>query len=243
MFIFPAIDLYEGKAVRLTRGDYNQMTVYDNDPVGVAKRFYAAGATKLHVVDLQGAKDGTTANLPTIREILAAVPLETEIGGGIRSLDTVETYISAGAKRVILGTAAIEDPAFLKAAAKEYGEHIAVGVDIKDGYVAVRGWTEVSGRECFEFCRELQSLGIRTVISTDISRDGMQGGTNRELYARLQNELSMNIIASGGISTLDDIRAMRALGVYGAIVGRVLYTGALKLEDALAAAREEEVKA
>ncbi len=238
MFIFPAIDLYEGKAVRLTRGDYKQMTVYDNDPVGVAKRFYAAGATKLHVVDLEGAKDGTTANLDTIRAILSATPLEAEIGGGIRSLDTVETYISAGAKRVILGTAAIEDPAFLKAAAKEYGEHIAVGVDIKDGYVAVRGWTEVSGRECFEFCRELQSLGIRTVISTDISRDGMQGGTNRELYARLKNELSMNIIASGGISTLDDLCAMRALGVYGAIVGRVLYTGALKLEDALAVARE-----
>lgn len=238
MFIFPAIDLYEGKAVRLTRGDYNQMTVYDNDPVGVAKRFYAAGATKLHVVDLEGAKDGTTANLDTIRAILTATPLEAEIGGGIRSLDTVETYLKAGAARVILGTAAIEDPAFLRAAAKEYGEHIAVGVDIKDGYVAVRGWTEVSGRECFEFCRELQSLGIRTVISTDISRDGMQGGTNRELYARLKNELSMNIIASGGISTLDDLRAMRALGVYGAIVGRVLYTGALKLEDALAVARE-----
>ncbi|MBQ8747690.1 MAG: 1-(5-phosphoribosyl)-5-[Clostridia bacterium] len=238
MFIFPAIDLYEGKAVRLTRGDYNQMTVYDNDPVGVAKRFFAAGATKLHVVDLEGAKDGTTANLDTIRAVLSATPLEAEIGGGIRSLDTVETYISAGAKRVILGTAAIEDPAFLKAAAKEYGAHIAVGVDIKDGYVAVRGWTEVSGRECFEFCRELQSLGIRTVISTDISRDGMQGGTNRELYARLKNELSMNIIASGGISTLDDLSAMRALGVYGAIVGRVLYTGALKLEDALAVARE-----
>lgn len=238
MFIFPAIDLYEGKAVRLTRGDYNQMTVYDNDPVGVAKRFYAAGATKLHVVDLEGAKDGTTANLDTIRAILTATPLETEIGGGIRSLNTVETYLTAGAARVILGTAAIEDSAFLRAAAKEYSEHIAVGVDIKDGYVAVRGWTEVSERECFEFCRELQSLGIRTVISTDISRDGMQGGTNRELYARLKNELSMNIIASGGISTLDDLRAMRALGVYGAIVGRVLYTGALKLEDALAVARE-----
>ncbi len=238
MFIFPAIDLFDGKAVRLTRGDYNQMTVYDNDPAGVAKRFYAAGATKLHVVDLEGAKDGTTANLDTIRAVLSATPLEAEIGGGVRSLDTVETYLKAGAARVILGTAAIEDPSFLRGAAKEYGEHIAVGVDIKDGYVAVRGWTEVSGRECFEFCRELQSLGIRTVISTDISRDGMQSGTNRELYARLKNELSMNIIASGGISTVEDIAAMRQLGVYGAIVGRVLYTGALALEDALTAARE-----
>lgn len=239
MYIYPAIDLFRGQAVRLTRGDYNQMTVYDKDPVGVAKRFFAAGAQKLHVVDLEGAKDGTAANYDTITAILAATPLEAEIGGGIRSLDTVEKYVSAGAERVILGTAAIEDPAFLRAAAKEYGDRIAVGVDIKDGYVAVRGWTEISGRECFDFCRELESIGIHTVISTDISKDGMQGGTNRDLYARLQRELSMNVIASGGISTLDDIRAMRDLGVYGAIVGRVLYTGAMELTDALAVAREK----
>jgi len=238
MYIYPAIDLFRGQAVRLTRGDYNQMTVYDTDPVGVAKRFFAAGAEKLHVVDLEGAKDGTTANYDTISAILAATPLKAEIGGGIRSLDTVEKYVAAGAERVILGTAAIEDPDFLRTAAKEYGEKIAVGVDIKDGYVAVRGWTEVSSRECFDFCRELQSIGIRTVISTDISKDGMQDGTNRELYARLKNDLSMNIIASGGISTLSDLRAVRELGVYGAIVGRVLYTGAMELKDALAVARE-----
>ena len=221
MYIYPAIDLYGGQAVRLTRGDYSQMTVYDNDPVSVAKRFYNAGAEKLHIVDLEGAKDGSTANYAMITDILKATPLKAEIGGGIRSLDTVEKYISAGAERVILGTAAIEDPAFLRAAAREYGDHIAVGVDVKDGYVAVRGWTEVSGRECFDFCRELESIGIRTVISTDISKDGMESGTNRDLYARLRDELSMNIIASGGISTLDDLAAVRDLGVYGAIVGRV----------------------
>ncbi len=237
MYIYPAIDLFRGQAVRLTRGDYNQMTVYDKDPVGVAKRFFAAGAQKLHVVDLEGAKDGAASNYDVIAAILAATPLKAEIGGGIRSLDTVEKYVSAGAERVILGTAAIEDPAFLRAAAKEYGDHIAVGVDIKDGYVAVRGWTEVSGRECFDFCRELESIGIRTVISTDISKDGMQGGTNRDLYARLTKELSMNVIASGGISTLDDLAAVRELGVYGAIVGRVLYTGAMELADALTVAR------
>jgi phosphoribosylformimino-5-aminoimidazole carboxamide ribotide isomerase len=239
MYIYPAIDLFRGQAVRLTRGDYNQMTVYDTDPVGVAKRFFAAGARKLHIVDLEGAKDGATSNYDIITAILAATPLEAEIGGGIRSLDTVEKYVSAGAERVILGTAAIEDPAFLRAAAKEYGDHIAVGVDIKDGFVAVRGWTEVSGRECFDFCRELESIGIRTVISTDISKDGMQGGTNRDLYARLTKELSMNVIASGGISTLDDLAAVRDLGAYGAIVGRVLYTGAMDLADALAVARRK----
>ncbi|MBR2848106.1 MAG: 1-(5-phosphoribosyl)-5-[Clostridia bacterium] len=238
MYIYPAIDLYGGQAVRLTRGDYSQMTVYDNDPVGVAKRFCKAGAEKLHIVDLEGAKDGSTANYAMIAEILKATPLKAEIGGGIRSLDTVEKYISAGAERVILGTAAIEDPAFLRAAACEYGDHIAVGVDVKDGFVAVRGWTEVSGRECFDFCRELESIGIKTVISTDISKDGMESGTNRDLYARLRDELSMNIIASGGISTLDDLAAVRDLGVYGAIVGRVLYTGAMNLTDALAVARE-----
>lgn len=240
MFIYPAIDLFRGQAVRLTRGDYNQMTVYDTDPVGVAKRFAASGAVKLHVVDLEGAKDGTASNYGIICDILAATDLKAEIGGGIRSLDTVEKYVKAGAERVILGTAAIEDPAFLRAAAKEYGDHIAVGVDIKDGFVAVRGWTEVSGREAFDFCRELESIGIRTVISTDISKDGMQGGTNRNLYARLTRELSVNVIASGGISTLDDLRAVRNLGVYGAIVGRVLYTGAMDLRDALAVAREKE---
>lgn len=238
MYIYPAIDLFKGEAVRLTRGDYNQMTVYDRDPVGVAKRFAAAGAEKLHIVDLEGAKDGSTANFDTIAAILSATTLKAEIGGGIRTAETVEKYLTAGAERVILGTAAIEDPAFLAAAAKEYGDRLAVGVDIREGYVAVRGWTEVSGRECFDFCRELQSLGIRTVISTDISRDGMQGGTNRALYERLKSDLSMNIIASGGISTLDDLRAMRDLGVYGTIVGRVLYTGAMELTDALAVARE-----
>ncbi len=240
MLLFPAIDLYGGKAVRLTRGDYNQMTVYDNDPVGVARRFYEAGATQLHVVDLEGARDGSTANYDTVAAIFGATPLKGEIGGGIRSLDTVEAYLSAGAHRVILGTAAIEDPAFLKAAASAFGDRIAVGVDIKDGFVAVRGWTEVSGRECFDFCRELESLGIRTVISTDISKDGMQSGTNRELYARLKSELSMNIIASGGISSYEDVRAVRDLGVYGAIVGRALYTGEMDLGKALTIARGKE---
>ncbi len=239
MFIYPAIDLYEGKAVRLTRGDYAQMTVYESDPVKVAHRFFAAGAQKLHIVDLAGAKDGTTPNFETVRAILAATPLLAEIGGGIRTLSTVEAYLAAGAERVILGTAAIEDPVFLERAAKEYGRRIAVGVDIKDGFVAVKGWTEVSKKECFAFCRELEAMGIHTVISTDISKDGCQSGTNRTLYERLTKELSMNIIASGGISTLDDIRAVRDMGVYGAIVGRALYTGDIHLADALAVARKE----
>ena len=237
MLILPAIDLYEGRAVRLLHGDYAKMTVYSDDPVAIARDFLAAGATEIHVVDLEGAKDGTTPNIEVVRAIAAIPGLACEVGGGVRSLDTVEAYRSAGVSRVILGTAALRDPAFLREALARYGEAIAVSVDMLDGRVATHGWREVSDRDALDFCRELDALGLRTLISTDISRDGAMMGTNRELYRELSRSLSLRVIASGGVSTLEDVRALSALGIYGAIVGRAYYTGAISLPEAIEVAK------
>ncbi len=237
MLIFPAIDLYGGKAVRLYRGDYQNMTVYSTDPPSVARDFAAKGATAIHLVDLEGARDGTTPNLETVAEIAAETELFTEIGGGIRSMETVERYLSAGVDRVILGTAALHDEAFLRAALAAYGDRIAVGVDIKDGKVAVKGWLETSDTDAFAFCEKMQSLGVATVICTDISKDGAMQGTNRALYRDLSARFGMQIVASGGVSTLADIKALRALDLYGAIIGKAYYTGAIDLTAAIAAAK------
>ena len=236
MLIFPAIDLYDGKAVRLYKGDYNQMTVYSENPSELAEAFRAAGATHMHPVDLAGAKTGETPNLETIRRIRAAVPLFIEVGGGIRSMDIAARYLDAGIDRVILGTAAVTDPTFLRAAVSKYGEKIAVGVDIRDGKVAIRGWTEKSAFDAFDFCRELQKIGVRTIICTDVSKDGAMQGTNRALYGELSKALNLDIIASGGVSTLEDIKALRALNLCGAIIGKAYYTGAIDLREAIGAA-------
>ena len=233
MLIFPAIDLVGGKAVRLLRGDYAQMTVYSDDPAAVAMDFRAAGATWAHLVDLEGARDGGTPNFETIRRIKAASGLFCEVGGGVRDRKTVETYLNAGIDRVILGTAAVTDPAFLEEATEKYGEKIAVGVDIKDGFVAIRGWTESSGLDAMEFCARLERIGVKTLICTDISRDGAMQGTNRELYRAMSGRFSVDVIASGGVSSLDDVRELRAMGLYGAIVGRAYYTGAVSLPEAI----------
>ena len=233
MILFPAIDLYEGKAVRLYKGDYAQMTVYNDDPVAVARDFAAAGATHVHLVDLEGAKLGTTPNLATVERIKSATGLFCEIGGGIRSMEVVDTYLSAGIDRVILGTAAVKDPAFLSAALEKHGERIAVGVDIKDGFVAVKGWTETSDCEAFAFCRRLEEMGVRTVICTDISRDGAMRGTNHALYRRLSEEFSIDFVASGGVSSMEDVKQLSALGIYGAIIGKAYYTGAINLKEAI----------
>ena len=233
MYIFPAIDLYEGKAVRLLKGDYAQMTVYSENPLDVAKDFAAAGAKFLHMVDLEGARDGTTPNLATVCKIKENTSLFCEIGGGVRNMEIVDRYMDAGLDRVILGTAAVTDPAFAEAAAKKYPGHIAVGVDIKDGFVAVKGWTEKSTETAFDFCKKMQSIGIGTLICTDISRDGAMQGTNVELYKALSKELNMQIIASGGVSSMDDVRALQALNIYGAIVGKAYYTGAIDLRKAI----------
>ena len=236
MLIFPAIDLYDGKAVRLYKGDYNQMTVYSENPSALAEAFRAAGATHMHLVDLEGAKTGETPNLETIRRIREAVPLFIEVGGGIRSMDIAARYLDAGIDRVILGTAAVTDPSFLRAAVSKYGEKIAVGVDIRDGKVAIRGWTEKSAFDAFDFCRELQKIGVRTIICTDVSKDGAMQGTNRALYGELSKALNLDIIASGGVSTLEDIKALRALNLCGAIIGKAYYTGAIDLREAIGAA-------
>lgn len=237
MLIFPAIDLCGGKAVRLYKGDYNEMTVYSERPWEIAADFERCGAKWIHIVDLEGAKSGGTPNIDTIKKIVGSTKLSAEVGGGIRSLEVIEKYIGAGVSRVILGTAAVTDETFLKTAAEKYGDRIAVGVDIKDGYVAIRGWTEKSEFECFEFCEKMQSLGISTLICTDISKDGAMMGTNHELYRELSERFGMNIIASGGVSSLEDVKKLRALDIYGAIIGKAYYTGAIKIYEAVEAAK------
>ena len=237
MLIFPAIDLYDGKAVRLYKGDYNNMTVYSDHPLSVALDFVKAGASCIHMVDLEGARDGTTPNLAIVREIAEKTPLFTEIGGGIRSMETVRAYLDAGVDRVILGTAAVKDPDFLRAALAEYGERIAVGVDIKDGKVAIKGWLETAEDDALTFCEKMQALGVRTIISTDISKDGAMMGANHELYRTLAERFDLQIVASGGVSSLDDVKRLRALELYGAIIGKAYYTGAIDLKEAIEVAK------
>lgn len=233
MYIFPAIDLIEGCAVRLVRGDYAQKTVYSTEPENVAKQFAADGAEFLHLVDLEGAKDGTTPNLETIRKIVAVSGLKTEVGGGIRTEETIKKYLEAGVYRVILGTAALKQPDFLERMVKKYGEKIAVGVDIKDGMVAVQGWTEVSALTCDAFCQRLQQIGVKTIICTDISKDGLLSGTNLELYRHLKQTYAMDLVASGGVSSLEDVQSLQDMGMYGAILGKALYTGHIDLKEAV----------
>lgn len=237
MIIYPAIDLFGGKAVRLYKGDYAQMTVYSEQPLAVAADFAAQGAERIHLVDLEGARSGGTPNLETVLSIKNGSGLFCEVGGGIRSMEVIDSYLSSGLDRVILGTAAVADRTLLERAADEYGEKIAVGVDMKDGLVAVKGWTESSGLDAFDFCRSLQKLGIRTIICTDISRDGAMKGTNLELYRALSRELSMDIIASGGVSSLEDVKALRAMDLHGAIIGKAYYTGAISISEAVEAAK------
>lgn len=236
MIILPAIDLYGGECVRLLRGDYNRMTVYDKNPENVAKAFEKSGAKHIHIVDLEGAKCGGVPNIDTIKKIVSSTSLSAEVGGGIRNAETVGTYIDAGVSRVILGTAAVENPDFAENMAAEYGDKIAVGVDIKDGFVAVKGWTEKSVYRYEDFFEKMQGIGIKTVICTDISKDGAMQGTNLDLYRELTDKFDINIIASGGVSSLDDIKSLAKIGVYGAIVGKAYYTGAVSIEDALFAA-------
>lgn len=237
MVLFPAIDILDGKAVRLFKGDYNQVTIYSERPWEFAEDFVAKGCSAIHIVDLDGAKTGQTVNLETVRRIAQVKGLYSEIGGGIRNMETVERYLDAGIDRVILGTAALKDPDFLRSAVKQYANRIAVGVDLNNGKVAVKGWLETTQKDGIEFMKELEDLGVKSVIVTDISRDGAMKGTNLDLYKRLSQEVSLKVTASGGVSTLDDVKALRALNVYGAIIGKAYYTGAVKLEEALEAAK------
>lgn len=233
MVIYPAIDLYGGKAVRLYKGDYAQMTVYSDHPEEVAKAFAAAGATRIHLVDLEGAKKGKPANLEVIRKILLQTNLFAEVGGGIRNMETIGEYLSIGVNRVILGTAAVTDPELLEAALEKYGERIAVGVDIQDGFVAIKGWTEKSEVTADAFFEKMQRMGVRTVICTDISRDGAMKGTNRQLYRELSRKYTIDLIASGGVSTLEDVKALAEMDLHGAIIGKAYYIGAIDLKEAI----------
>lgn len=233
MDLFPAIDLRGGQAVRLLQGDYNKMTVYSSSPVEVAKAFKAAGAEYLHLVDLDGAKDGGTPNCDLIAQIVSESGLKVEVGGGIRSIEVVEKYLSAGAMRVIIGSAAVTDPDFLSAALAKYGERIAVGVDLKDGNVAIHGWTVTSVLDGFSFIEKLQQMGVKTVICTDISKDGAMQGVNAPLYKELKARFTLNIIASGGVTDMSDLLSLAEIGVGGAILGKSLYAGSIDLAQAI----------
>ena len=233
MKIFPAIDLYGKCAVRLFKGNYNEMTVYSENPLEVAREFERLGAENIHLVDLEGARDGGTPNIDVIRRIASETSLFTELGGGIRNMEVLSKYLDAGIDRAILGTAAVTDEEFLKSALSKYGERIAVGVDIKDGYVAIRGWVEKSEYEFEAFILKMQSLGVKTVICTDISRDGAMRGTNLALYESMSKKYSINVIASGGVSSIDDIIALKKMNIHGAIIGKAYYTGAINLKEAV----------
>lgn len=237
MTLLPAIDLYEKKAVRLYKGDYQNMTVYSENPIEIAQDFEAKGCTHIHMVDLEGAKDGTTPNLSIVEQVAKETNLFVEIGGGIRTMETVERYLNAGVSRVILGTAAVNDEAFLRAAVAKYGEKIAVGADVKDGYIAIKGWLEKSAVTLEAFLEKMEAIGVKNVICTDISKDGAMHGTNLALYRELSQKYKLDITASGGVSSMEDVRQLRQMNIYGAIIGKAYYTGAIDLKEALEAAK------
>ena len=242
MNIFPAIDLIGGNVVRLFKGDYDKMTVYGSDPVSVAKEFEEKGASYLHVVDLDGAKDGTTPNFEVVKNIIENTNLKVEIGGGIRNEETIKKYVDAGVLRVILGTVAAKNPDFTHEMVKKYGNKIAIGVDIKDGFVATDGWIKVSGISCNDFCKKLEEMGVKTIICTDISKDGAMQGTNLELYKELTEKFNIDIVASGGVSTICDVKKLTDMNMYGAILGKALYTGNIDLKEAILVAKGSENK-
>ena len=237
MIIFPAIDIIGGKAVRLFKGEYDKKTVYGDDPAVFAADFKAQGATHIHIVDLDGAKSGNTPNFDVIKRIKEQSGLFCEVGGGIRNIITAEKYLSAGIDRVILGTAAIKNGEFLRAAVREFGDRIAVGADVKDGYIAVSGWMESSDKTLNGFLAEMQEAGVKTVICTDISKDGAMQGTNYEMYREIVGRFNIDFIASGGVSTIKDVIKLKETGLAGAIIGKAYYTGAISLSEAIKAAK------
>ena len=236
MQIFPAIDILGGKAVRLKQGRYDQVTIYNEDPVAQARVWAEGGAEWIHVVDLDGARDGMPANIDSVRAIAAAVDVPIQTGGGIRSMATLEALIDAGVSRCVLGTTLVTEPEFVAAACAAYPEAVVAGIDARDGKVAIEGWRQGTERGVFELVHELELLGVRRVVYTDISRDGMQQGANYGAYRALAGQIEIPIIASGGVSTLDDIRDLASIGpgVEGAIVGTALYEGAFTLPEAIA---------
>lgn len=237
MLIFPAIDLYHGQVVRLYKGNYEEMTVYHPDPVSVAKNFQSCGAKHIHIVDLEGARNGTAPNLDIITGIVKETGLFAEVGGGIRSMEIIQRYFDAGVSRVILGTAAVCNPALTEEAVHTWGNRIAVGIDLRDGLVSIRGWTETTELTAIAFAEQMRNIGIDTMICTDIGRDGAMQGSNIALYKELSEALDMKIIASGGVSSMPDIVTLREMGLHGAIIGKAYYTGAINLREAIGAAK------
>lgn len=233
MIIFPAIDIKDGKCVRLTQGDYNKETVYNNSPLAVAKQWETKGAEYLHLVDLNGAKEGKSINEEIIFSIAKETNIPIQVGGGIRSLQTVKSFISAGINRVIVGTAAINDRQFLEEAVQRFGEKIAVSIDARNGYVATEGWTKTSTTKAKDLLKQLESIGVTTVVYTDIHKDGMLAGPNIEELKMINEQTNIRVIASGGITTIKDVAQVKQLNVYGAIIGKALYDGTLSLEDVL----------
>ena len=233
MKIFPAIDLFDGKAVRLFKGDFAEMTVYSDDPCEIARDFKASGAEWIHVVDLEGAKDGGTPNIDVVKRIVQTTGLSVEVGGGVRSMAALDRYFDAGVSRVIIGTSAVSDEAFLISAIEKYGEKIAVGADVRDGYIAIKGWVEKTVLTLEAFLEKMVLLSVKTVICTDISKDGAMRGTNLDMYRALAKAFPIDIIASGGVSTLSDVEALRDMNMYGAIIGKAYYTGKINLKEAI----------
>lgn len=231
MIIFPAIDVLNGKCVRLIQGDYNREKVYSDSPVDMAKQWEEKGAEYIHIVDLNGAKTGESINKEIISEIASTVSIPVQVGGGIRSLGTIKSYIAAGVSRVIIGTAAINDETFLQAAIEQFGDKVAVSVDARNGYVATDGWTDTSDVAALDLVKKLEDLGVKTIVYTDIAKDGMLQGPNLSEQQTINEATKMNVIASGGVTTKEDVENLQALNVYGTIIGKALYDGKLAFES------------
>ena len=239
MKLFPAIDIKDKHAVRLSQGDFNKQTTYHNNPLEVALGFQKDGATWLHMVDLDGAKDGISKNAVITQEIISQTNLKVQLGGGIRTKEHVKNWIDAGLDRVIIGSAAVGNLPFVAELVDAYNDKICIGVDAKNGQVATHGWLENSGVDSFEFCKELEKIGVKTVVYTDIAKDGMMQGPNFEAYEKLVKETNLDVIASGGVSCLDDLLRLEEIGVYGAIIGKSIYEGAFKLKEAMSSISTE----
>src|SRR5699024_8363145 len=235
MIIFPAIDILKGKCVRLIQGDYNQEKVYGDSPVAMAKKWEEKGAEYIHIVDLDGAKSGDSINKSVIKEIAENVNIPVQVGGGIRSLEIISFYLNSGVSRVIIGTAAIQDPEFLKEAVDQYGDKIAVSLDARNGFVATDGWTDTSEVKAIDLVKQLEQMGVKTMVYTDIAKDGMLQGPNLEEQRTINEATSMNVIASGGVTTKDDVDNLQALDMYGTIIGKALYDGKLDFETVVEA--------
>lgn len=243
MILYPAIDIKNGQCVRLVQGDFQQKKIYGENPVEIAKQWKKAGSNVLHVVDLDGARDGKSSNGAVIAKIVAETGLQVQIGGGIRSLETIQYWLDLGVHRVILGTAAVENPSLVEEAVQLAGNRIVVSVDVKNQKVATNGWEKTSEVDANQFCQRLEAIGVETIVYTDITKDGMLTGPNLEAYQILKEKTSLQVIASGGISSLEDLQALKKLKLYGAITGKALYEGKFRLEEALQCLQEESSRA